>query len=162
MTAADTNIVPLSGEGWGNAVWIDGHDATQREDSNFSSVSPDYFNTLRIPMVAGRDFNDNDTSQSPRVAIVNEAFAKKLGLGANAVGARFWREATPSSPEQLNEIVGVVKRHEIPSASGARPGPSPISRSRRTRREIQHGGAGPIETADGVQRSRRSARLYTT
>jgi len=107
--AANTNIVPLAGEGWGNAVWIDGHDSTQRQDSNFSSVSADYFNTLHIPMVLGRDFNDDDTGQSPRVAIVNEAFAKKLGLGANPIGARFWREATPSTPQQLNLIVGLVK-----------------------------------------------------
>ncbi len=107
--AANTNIVPLGGEGWSNTVWIDGHGSTRREGSDFSSISPDYFNTLRIPMVAGRDFNDNDTSQSPRVAVVNEAFAKKLGLGANPVGARFRREATPSSPEQVNLIVGLVK-----------------------------------------------------
>jgi predicted permease len=107
--AAITSIVPLSGGSWSNTVWIDGHDSNRRQDSDFSGVSPDYFKTLRIPMVAGRDFNDNDTSQSPRVAVVNEAFAKKLGLGANAIGARFWREATPSSPEQLNQIVGLVK-----------------------------------------------------
>ena len=107
--AANTNIVPLAGEGWSNGVWIDGNDSTRREDSNFSSVSPDYFHTLRIPIVAGRDFNDGDTSQSPRVAVVNEAFAKKLGLGANLMGARFWREATPSEPAQLNQIVGLVK-----------------------------------------------------
>lgn len=107
--AAITNIVPLSGEGWGNAVWVDGHDSTRREDSHFSTVSSGYFDTLRIPIVAGRDFNDDDTSDSPRVALVNEAFAKKLGLGANPIGARFWREATPTSPQQLNLIVGVVK-----------------------------------------------------
>ena len=107
--AANTNIVPMGGEGWSNAVWIDGQDSTVRLDSDFSSVSPDYFNTLRIPIVAGRDFNDNDTSQSPRVAVVNEAFAKKIGLGANAIGARFWREATPTTPAQLNLIVGLVK-----------------------------------------------------
>jgi predicted permease len=107
--AADTDIVPLGDQGWSNWVWIDGHDSSQRQDSNFSSISPDYFNTLHIPMVAGRDFNDQDTAQSPRVAVVNEAFAKNLGLGTNAVGARFWREATPSSPEQLHQIVGLVK-----------------------------------------------------
>jgi putative ABC transport system permease protein len=107
--AADTNIVPLGGEGWGNAVWIAGHDSTRREDSNFSSVSPDYFHTLRIPMIAGRDFNDGDTSHAPRVAVVNEVFAKKLGLGANPIGTRFWREATPTRPAELNEIVGLVK-----------------------------------------------------
>src|SRR5580704_16787741 len=107
--AADTNIVPLSGNGWSNTVWVDGRDATQRQDSKFSSVSPQYFHTLSIPMLAGRDFNQSDTTQSPRVAIVNEAFARQLGLGENPVGMRFRREATPTSPEEVNEIVGLVK-----------------------------------------------------
>ena len=106
--AAHTYIVPLSG-GWGNTVWVDGHDAAQRQDSNFSAVSPQYFKTLGIPMLAGRDFNESDTTQSPRVAIVNETFARLLGLGENPIGMRFRREATPTSPEEVNEIVGVVK-----------------------------------------------------
>jgi predicted permease len=107
--AADTNVVPLSGVSWSNAVWIDGRDSTRREESDFSSVSPDYFKALRIPMVAGRDFNDSDTGQSPSVAVVNEAFAKKLGMGADPLGARFWREATPSTPAQMYLVVGLVK-----------------------------------------------------
>jgi putative ABC transport system permease protein len=107
--AAHTYIVPLSGDGWGNTVWIDGHDRTQRQDSNFSAVSPQYFKTLRIPMLAGRDFNESDTTQSPRAAIVNQAFARLLGLGDNPIGMRFRREATPGSPEEVNEIVGLVK-----------------------------------------------------
>jgi putative ABC transport system permease protein len=107
--AADTNIVPLSGNGWNNTVWIDGHDATQRQDSRFSGVSPQYFKTLGIPMLAGRDFNQSDTTRSPRVAIVNQAFARLLGLGENPIGMRFRREATPGSPEEVNEIVGLVK-----------------------------------------------------
>jgi putative ABC transport system permease protein len=107
--AAETNIVPLSGEGWGNTVWIDGRDAPQRQDSNFSGVSPQYFKTLGIAMLAGRDFNDSDRAQSPRAAIVNQAFARLLGLGENPIGMRFRREATPGSPEEVNEIVGLVK-----------------------------------------------------
>jgi putative ABC transport system permease protein len=107
--AANTNVVPLGGEGWGNTVWIDGHDSTQRQDSNFSAVSQDYFKTLSIPILAGRDFNDRDTTLSPRAALVNETLAKKLGLGPNPIGVRFRREATPSSPEEVNEIIGVVK-----------------------------------------------------
>jgi putative ABC transport system permease protein len=107
--AANTNIIPLSGAGWGNTVWIDGHDSTQRQDSNFSSVSPQYFKTLGIPMLAGRDFNDGDTTQSPRAAIVNKTFARQLGLGENPIGMRFRREATPNSPEEVNEIVGLVR-----------------------------------------------------
>jgi predicted permease len=95
-------------------VWVDGR--TQRQDSNFSSVSPQYFKTLSIPMLAGRDFNERETTQSPRAAIVDEAFARMLGLGENPIGMRFRREATPTSPEELNEIVGVVqdtKYHHI-------------------------------------------------
>ena len=107
--AANTNIIPLSGAGWGNTVWIDGHDSTQRQDSNFSSVSPQYFKTLGIAMLTGRDFNDGDTTQSPRAAIVNETFARQLGLGENPIGMRFRREATPNSPEEVNEIVGLVR-----------------------------------------------------
>src|ERR1700722_5911048 len=72
-------------------------------------LSPKPSKTLGIPMLAGRDFNQSDTTQSPRVAIVNEAFARQLGLGENPVGMRFRREATPTSPEEVNEIVGLVK-----------------------------------------------------
>jgi putative ABC transport system permease protein len=107
--AADTNIVPLSGSGWGNTVWMDGHNGTQRQGSKFSRVSPQYFKTLGISMLAGRDFNESDTTQSPRVAIVNQAFARLLRLGENPIGMRFRREATPTSPEEVNEIVGLVK-----------------------------------------------------
>src|SRR5215472_3881353 len=45
-------------------------------------VSPGYFATLEIPIIAGRDFNDHDTATSPKVAIVNQAFAKKFLPGA--------------------------------------------------------------------------------
>ena len=107
--AADANVVPLSGASWSNAVWADGHDPGHRQESDFSSVSPDYFKTLRIPIVAGRDFNNDDSSKSPGVAVVNEAFANKLGLGANPLGARFWREATPSAPAQVFLVVGLVR-----------------------------------------------------
>jgi predicted permease len=105
--AAETNIIPLSGNGWSNTVWIDGR--TPRQGSSFSSVSPDYFKTLSIPMLAGRDFNDGEKIESPRAAIVNEAFARLLGLGPNPIGMRFRREATPTSPEEVNEIVGIVQ-----------------------------------------------------
>jgi predicted permease len=114
--AADTNIVPLGGNGWGNEVWVDGRDSTHRKSSNFSSISPQYFKTMSIPMLAGRDFNQGETTQSPRAAIVNEAFARLLGLGENPIGMRFRREATPTTPEEVNEIVGVVqdtKYHHI-------------------------------------------------
>src|SRR4029079_11119108 len=64
---------------------------------------------MRIPLVAGRDFDERDTPESVAVAIVNEAFAAKLAGGAPVVGMRFTREATPSGPEKTFQVIGVVK-----------------------------------------------------
>ncbi|MCM3870369.1 MAG: ABC transporter permease [Pyrinomonadaceae bacterium] len=106
---AETNIVPLSGNGWGNAVWLDGKDTQRKLDTSFSRISSNYFKTLNIPLLAGRDFNDHDSANAPKVAIVNETFARKLLDGVNPVGQRFRIEATPSTPETVYEIVGLAK-----------------------------------------------------
>lgn len=108
-SAADTNIIPLGGSAWGNKVWMEGSDSDRGEQSYFSRVSPYYFKTLGTPLLAGRDFDDHDTAASPKVAIVNEAFARQLGNGANPVGKSFWVERTPKDPETLYEVVGLVK-----------------------------------------------------
>ena len=108
-SAAEAGLVPLSGSGMGNNVWMDGVETRQTLDVSFSRVGPEYFKTFNTPLLAGRDFNDRDTATSPKVAIVNEVFARQLLNGANPVGRRFWIEATPSEPETLCEIVGLVK-----------------------------------------------------
>jgi putative ABC transport system permease protein len=107
--AADVNIVPISGSNWTNAVWIDGADRDQRTAVSFNSVSDRFFDTLRIPMTAGRDFNGHDRPGAPLVAIVNEMFARKLTNGANPLGRRFRVEQTANSPETIFEVVGLVR-----------------------------------------------------
>ena len=107
--AAETNVVPLSGNSWGNSVWLDGTDTERKLDTSFSRIGPNYFQTLNIPVLAGRDFNDHDAANASRVAIVNETFARNLLDGANPVGRRFRIEATPDTPETVYEIVGLVK-----------------------------------------------------
>ncbi len=107
QSAASTDIIPISGDSWSNAVWMD--DSSQRIESLFDSVSSDYFKTLNIPLLAGRTFGGQDVAAGPKVAIVNEAFARQLTGGANPVGRRFWRERTPREPQTLYEIVGLVK-----------------------------------------------------
>jgi putative ABC transport system permease protein len=107
--AAETNIVPLSGNGWGNVVWMDGTDTQRKLDVSFSQISSNYFQTLNVPLLAGRDFNDHDAANAPKVAIVNETFARKLLDGVSPIGQRFRKEATPSTPETVYEIVGLVK-----------------------------------------------------
>jgi predicted permease len=105
-----SDVRVLMGEGSeSNRIWIDGADPRRGIDSNFNHAGADYFKTLGVPFVAGRDFDARDTVGSPLVVIVNEAFARALGLGPNAVGKRIRREVTPSDPEKVFEIVGVVK-----------------------------------------------------
>jgi len=106
--AADASIVPLSGDATDNNVWSEGN----REHplpAMLSWVGQSYFDTLGTPLLAGRDFNTHDTDKALQVAIVNETFARKLFNGANPIGQRFWREATPSDAEEAFEIIGLVK-----------------------------------------------------
>jgi len=107
--AAETRLVPLSGSAAGNNVWLEGEDGQRKMNTAFSWVGPDYFKTLRAPLVAGRDFDNRDADNSPKVAIVNETFARQLLNGANPVGKRFRVETTPNDPETTYEIVGLVK-----------------------------------------------------
>jgi putative ABC transport system permease protein len=108
-SAADASLIPMSGSAWGNNVWMDGVEPRQTLDISFSEVGQNYFQTFETPLLAGRDFDDRDTTTSPKVAIVNEAFARQLLIGASPVGRRFRVEATPSRPETAYEIVGLVK-----------------------------------------------------
>ncbi|HKC84400.1 MAG TPA: FtsX-like permease family protein, partial [Blastocatellia bacterium] len=105
----DTNLVPLSGSASGNNVWLDGADSQPRSNTFRSRVGPDYFKTLGTRLLAGREFDERDTTNAPNTAIVNEAFARMLLNGANPVGRSFWIEKTPFDPETRYEIVGWVK-----------------------------------------------------
>jgi putative ABC transport system permease protein len=107
--AAEAGIIPLSGGSIDNRVWAEGEDRQSGFDPNFDWVGEGYFKTLGIPLLAGRDFNQKDTAASPKVAIVNEEFARRFGKNANPVGLRIRREATPHEPETVFEIVGMVK-----------------------------------------------------
>lgn len=108
-SAAETSIVPLSDGSTSNDVWMDGSDPTRHTECSFSVVGPGFFRTLGIGTLAGRSFLSSDSPASPSVAIVNETFIRQVLRGANPLGLRFWRQATPRNPEMRFEIVGVVK-----------------------------------------------------
>jgi predicted permease len=109
-SAAASNVVLLSGNAWGNDVWMDGADSTLRTPMNMARVTPGFFKTLDITLLAGRDFDERDTTSSPLVAVVNEEFARQVAGGANPVGGSFWVQARPGGvPETRYEIVGLVK-----------------------------------------------------
>ena len=71
-------------------------------------VSPNFFSTLGVPLLAGREFSTNDTADSPKVAIVNETFVERYLAGRSPVGAHFGF-GTGNGVKRDVEIVGVVK-----------------------------------------------------
>jgi predicted permease len=97
---------PISG-GWDqNIIVVEGYTAREGErmSSDFTAVSNDYFNSLEIPFVIGRDFDDRDRLGVPNVVIVNEEFAKHFFGSVNVIGKRIGLDNVPD-----RTIVGVVK-----------------------------------------------------
>jgi len=93
-----------------NGMWSLGvRVGTTDGDSRFTWVSPGYFQLLETPLLAGRDFNAGDTETSPKVAIVNQTFARRYFGSVNPVGKVFRSRAEPNYPEAQYEIVAVVK-----------------------------------------------------
>ena len=108
VNGVTTSLVPLiAGSNWGNSVSVQGFkkDPDTDDGSRFNEVGPTYFKTLGIPILSGREFTEADALGSTKVAVVNQAFAKKFGLGRNAVG-----KMMSSTGDTLNVmIVGLVK-----------------------------------------------------
>jgi|ERR1043166_4287894 predicted permease len=110
VSAAQVLFTPVSGSGWNNDIGPDGTTAAASgKMAFFNRAGPGYFRTLSTNLLAGREFDEHDTLSSPKVAIVNETFAKKFFGGANPVGRTFHLEAEAGKPEPLIQIVGLVK-----------------------------------------------------
>ena len=82
-----------------------------------TSVTPEYFHLLGIPLLRGRSFNDLDDGAAPQVAVVNEAFAQTYWPGQDPLGKRF-RETRPESP--WIAVVGIIAnaRTDSPAQTG--------------------------------------------
>jgi predicted permease len=86
--SAGANPLLVNGRNLGHPVVVQGFQRGPDVDngSRFNAVGPDYFRTLGVPMLAGREFTAADGLGAPRVAIVNQAFARKFHLGSDVVG----------------------------------------------------------------------------
>ena len=105
--AASSTHVPFSGGTWSHFFRVTGT-AGERKASRFAYVSPGYFETLRIPLRAGRDFAEADNARSRRLMVVNESFVRSHLEGVNAVGATLRTLEEPGFPETAYEIIGLV------------------------------------------------------
>jgi putative ABC transport system permease protein len=129
MTYAQMGI--LEGNEWDSSISVEGYEPKPGENMNpfCNAVSPGYFKTMQIPLVAGRDFDDRDARYVKgdpngvpmfRVAIVNESYAKRYFGDRSPIGRHIGFGLNPGTKTPI-EIVGVVKdakymgvRDEIP------------------------------------------------
>jgi predicted permease len=113
VTAVTVSNVPiLAGTNRTRGVAVQGFKAGPDTDSNsrYNRVGPGYFSALGIPLIAGREFTDADTVNSAPVALVNQTFAKKFGLGHDAVGKSMgWAPGQGYRSKLDTTIVGVVE-----------------------------------------------------
>src|SRR6202162_1594318 len=122
-SAATVTGPPLRNARTGNAELVGFTDATGRLKTIWSDnhlVSPSYFRTLRIPLLAGRTFRKSDSGPRVNVAVVNQEFARcneesarRLGLGAN-VGGQHLDE--PGEPIRIVGMVGNVRTRGLQTA----------------------------------------------
>lgn len=106
--AVTSSMVPLLAESdWGSGISVEGYTAPTpaAAQSSYNEIGADYFRTLQVPLLRGREFTAADTAGRPKVAIVNRRFAEHFGLGTEAIGKRM----AIGSTETLDiEIVGLV------------------------------------------------------
>ena len=107
VTNVSQALVPLlAGNNWGEDVSVQGFQKGPDTDANsrYNEVGPGYFKAVGITMMSGREFTPSDVAGAPKVVVVNQAFAKKFGLGSDAVGKRM-----SDGGDTLNmEIVGLI------------------------------------------------------
>jgi putative ABC transport system permease protein len=106
----DSLVAMVAGNNWGNSVAVEGFQAGPDTDteSRYNEVGVDYFRTFGIALTAGREFTLADSKDAPKVAIVNEAFAKKFNLGRDAVG-KHMASSSGNNVKLDIEIVGLVR-----------------------------------------------------
>ena len=97
--------LPLSQTESLGTIWVDGFANQDYQTTEARTVTPQYFAAMHTPLIAGRDFTDDDASSAARPAIVNEKFARAYFANRNPIGGRV---AGDSKQTDWHTIVGVV------------------------------------------------------
>jgi predicted permease len=109
-SAAFAAVPILAGDEWDSSMAVEGHQAKDGEDMQafMNALSPGYFETMKIPMLEGRDFRPADAKKGDAtVAIVNRRFAEHFFKGRSAVGKRLGFGGGPKAKLTI-EIIGVA------------------------------------------------------
>jgi predicted permease len=113
QSASFGSRIPLGFIGGSSSnVTVDGHTPAQGERMmvGVNRVGPDYFETLRIPLVAGRDLEESDTRGEQAVAVITEATATRFWPSGNALGGRFYfgRPVEGRAPDYIT-VIGIAR-----------------------------------------------------
>ena len=123
VSAVGASALPLlAGNNWGTGVSVQGFQGGPDVDqgASLNEIGPGYFGAMGIPLLAGREFSEADVLGSPKVAIVNEAFAAKFNLGRDAVG-KWMSDKTGTDAKLDMEIVGLTKNAKYSEVRDAVP-----------------------------------------
>jgi putative ABC transport system permease protein len=105
--------LPMSGDGWGGSYYPEGYTETAgrpEPHAEYGVAMPGYFQTVRIPIVAGRDFGLEDHATSEPVVIVDEVLARTHWPGESAVGKRLNANGPRDAMSRIVGVVGHVRR----------------------------------------------------
>ena len=112
-SASLVSYLPLASEGFGWGLSLPGSVRSESDSSavvggSGNVVAPGYFTAMRIPLVAGRDFTDQDAPGAPEVAVVGEAAARRFWPGRNAIGQRLVLDGAGRTGAEV-QVVGVAR-----------------------------------------------------
>src|SRR6185295_3684899 len=117
-SAGMINHTPLSGFGIIVFTEIEGHPSVDKKTDppiGVGSVSQEYFRTMKIPLLSGRTYDTRDRADAPKVAIVNQAFAKRYFANGDALGKRvgFSCEEKEGLCRTIVGVVGNIRQESI-------------------------------------------------
>jgi predicted permease len=110
QSAAAVFPLPMSGDEIRTSFQIEGRPVAKSDESHTSirAVTPNYFGTMRIPLLRGREFTERDDASATKVLIVNQAFAQQFFPGENPVGKHILAGIANAGEPPMREIIGVV------------------------------------------------------
>jgi predicted permease len=109
-SAAFTLSLPIEGSQWGSIFIVGDQPVPSRAQipqADFNPISPEYIQTMRIPLLRGRVFTEADTEKSPPVVLINETMARRFWPNENPIGKRV-KQGWPEQTTPWREVVGVV------------------------------------------------------
>jgi predicted permease len=108
--ASESEIPMLADSNSSSNLTVEGYNAQEDEDTNVDQnwVGPNFLATMGIPLLNGREFSESDSGKAPKVAVINEAMARRFFAGRNPIGLHFGFGGG-KDVKLDTEIVGIVK-----------------------------------------------------